>query len=239
MFFAVGISIFIQRTLTKEILKHNNNMKKILFTLCFIALIASNSFATVRTINVQSNSFTPALTNAFVGDTIKFQWLNGFHTTTCNGTNGTTRPAGAAAWNSDMSSSTPTFMYVITVAGNYHYVCLPHAPGMAGDINATVSNVQELNSIADAFSLAQNYPNPFNPTTKINFSIPKSGYVSLKVYDILGNEVSDLVNQNLTTGTYTVDFNAAANGVAISSGVYFYRLQAADFTAVRKMYLVK
>ncbi|MBS1494034.1 MAG: T9SS type A sorting domain-containing protein [Bacteroidetes bacterium] len=138
-----------------------------------------------------------------------------------------------------MSSSTPTFLYKITTAGNYHYVCLPHAPDMAGDIIATVSGINEITSIADVFSLAQNYPNPFNPTTKINFSIPKAGFVSLKVYDILGNEVSNLVNENLSSGTYSVDFNAASTGNALSSGVYFYRLQSADFTEVRRMYLVK
>lgn len=214
-------------------------MKKILFSLIFTALVVSNSFATIRTVNVQSNNFTPALTNAFIGDTIKFQWLNGFHTTTCNGTNGTTLPAGAAAWDATMSSGTPTFFYRITVAGTYNYNCTPHAPSMAGTIVATVSGIKEITSIADVFSLAQNYPNPFNPTTKINFSIPKSGYVSLKVYDILGNEITDLVNQNLTTGTYSVDFNATSNGNALSSGVYFYRLRTSDFSEVKKMYLVK
>ncbi len=214
-------------------------MKKILFTLLFTIVIAANSFATIRTVTVSSNMFTPSNLNAFVGDTIKFQWSDGFHTTTCDGTNGTTRPAGAAAWNANMTSGSPTFLYRITTAGSYHYVCLPHAPGMAGNITATVSGISELTSVADVFSLAQNYPNPFNPSTKINFSIPKSGYVSLKVYDILGNEVSDLVNQNLTTGTYTVDFNAVSNGNALSSGVYFYRLRTSDFSEVKKMYLVK
>jgi len=214
-------------------------MKKILFLLIFTVCLSANSFATIRTITVQNTIFTPSTTNAFVGDTIKFQWLNGSHTTTCDGTNGTTRPAGAASWNSNMSSSTPTFLYKITTAGNYHYVCLPHAPGMAGDIIATVSGVNEITSIADVFSLAQNYPNPFNPSTKINFSIPKSGFVSLKVYDIIGNEVSDLVSQDLTTGSYSVDFNASANGNTLSSGVYFYRLRTSDFSEVKKMYLVK
>ncbi|CAF3730991.1 unnamed protein product [Rotaria sp. Silwood1] len=193
----------------------------------------------MKTITVANFSFTPATTNAFVGDTIKFQWSNGSHTTTCDGTNGTTRPVGAASWNANMSSATPTFMYKITTAGNYHYVCLPHAPDMAGDIIATVSGINNISSLAEVFSLAQNYPNPFNPTTKINFSIPKSGYVTLKVYDILGNEVSNLVNENLSTGTYSVDFNAAVSGNALSSGVYFYRLNTSDFTEVKKMYLVK
>ena len=214
-------------------------MKKSFLLLAFTILLVSNSFATVRTITVASFEFSPANTNAFVGDTIKFQWLNGSHTTTCNGTSGSTRPAGAPAWNSTMSSGVPTFMYVITVPGTYHYVCVPHAPDMAGNITAVISGVSEISSVADVFTLAQNYPNPFNPTTKINFSIPKSGYVSLKVYDILGNQISDLVSQDMTSGTYSIDFNAAVNGKALSSGVYFYRLKTADFSEVKKMYLVK
>ena len=101
------------------------------------------------------------------------------------------------------------------------------------------TSIQQTSSVVEGFTLAQNYPNPFNPSTKINFSIPKSGYVSLKVYDILGNEVSNLVSQDLTTGSYTVDFNAAENGNALSSGVYFYRLSTSGFSEVKKMYLVK
>lgn len=213
-------------------------MKKILFLLIFTALISANSFATVRTITMQNFSFSPANTNANLGDTIKFQWVGGSHTTTCDGTNGTTRPAGAPSWNANINSGSPTFMYKVTVVGSYHFVCIPHAPDMAGNLTV-VTNVNNISSIADVFSLAQNYPNPFNPTTKINFSIPKSGYTTLKVYDILGNEVSNLVNENLSSGSYSVDFNAASTGNALSSGVYFYRLQSSEFTEVRKMYLVK
>ncbi len=86
-----------------------------------------------------------------------------------------------------------------------------------------------------SYSLSQNYPNPFNPTTKINFSIPKSGMVSLKVYDILGKEVSTLVNQNISAGTYTYEFDASR----LSSGIYFYRLNVNGFNEVKKMSLIK
>ncbi len=87
----------------------------------------------------------------------------------------------------------------------------------------------------DRYSLGQNYPNPFNPTTKINFSIPKAGLVSLKVYDMLGREVSSIVNRQLTAGTFTAEFD----GSALSSGTYFYRLQVNDFVEIRKMVLLK
>ncbi|MBU1298275.1 MAG: T9SS type A sorting domain-containing protein, partial [Bacteroidetes bacterium] len=84
-------------------------------------------------------------------------------------------------------------------------------------------SVNEIGSgIPDDYSLSQNYPNPFNPTTTINFSIPKSGLVTLKVYNILGQEVASLVNEEMKAGNYRVNFNA--NGLA--SGVYFYKLQA-------------
>ena len=87
----------------------------------------------------------------------------------------------------------------------------------------------------DNYSLGQNYPNPFNPTTNINFSIPKSGLVTMKVFDILGKEVATLVNGNFNAGSYTVDFNASN----YSSGVYFYRLDVNGFTEVKRMMLVK
>jgi len=89
--------------------------------------------------------------------------------------------------------------------------------------------------LPEKFSLHQNYPNPFNPVTNIKFSIPKSGNVSLKVYDILGREVAELVDEFKPQGNYLVDFNASF----LSSGVYFYRLETSEFTEVKKMVLVK
>lgn len=85
------------------------------------------------------------------------------------------------------------------------------------------------------YSLGQNYPNPFNPTTKIDFALPKSGIVTIKVYDILGHEVKTILNENKTAGAYSVDFDASS----LSSGVYFYTIHAGDFTAAKKMTLVK
>jgi hypothetical protein len=86
-----------------------------------------------------------------------------------------------------------------------------------------------------AYSLAQNYPNPFNPVTKINFAIPKQGFVTLKVYDVLGREVNTLVNEVKQVGSYSVDFD----GSALASGVYFYRLESGSFTDIKRMILVK
>ena len=82
------------------------------------------------------------------------------------------------------------------------------------------------------FSLEQNYPNPFNPSTKIKFSIPQSSDVVLKVYDILGNEIETLVNEEKPAGKYEVEFNASD----LPSGVYFYRLKAETFFESKKFY---
>ena len=86
-----------------------------------------------------------------------------------------------------------------------------------------------------SYNLSQNYPNPFNPVTTIEYSIVKSGIVKLTIFDILGNEVAALVNEMKNTGTYIVDFNASG----LSSGVYFYKLEAGDFRDVKKMLLLK
>jgi len=85
------------------------------------------------------------------------------------------------------------------------------------------------------FALKQNYPNPFNPTTTIKFSIPENGNVKLLIYDILGREIADLINKKMKPGNYSMKFNASQ----FASGVYFYRLQAGNHVAVKKMMLLK
>ena len=96
--------------------------------------------------------------------------------------------------------------------------------------------IHNINSeVPNAYSLSQNYPNPFNPTTSINFSLPKKGMVKLIIYGILGNEVETLENGTMEAGNYIVDFNASS----LSSGVYFYKLTAGDFTSTKKMLLIK
>jgi len=85
------------------------------------------------------------------------------------------------------------------------------------------------------FSLEQNYPNPFNPSTKIQYRVPSISQVVLKIYDILGNEIATLVNEEKPAGVYEVEFNAAT----LSSGVYFYQLKAGEFIQTKKMILIK
>ncbi|MBE2218396.1 MAG: T9SS type A sorting domain-containing protein [Ignavibacteria bacterium] len=87
----------------------------------------------------------------------------------------------------------------------------------------------------NAFSLSQNYPNPFNPSTNIEFAHPKTGFVNLIIYDMLGKVVTTLINKELQPGTYSVDWNGSNN----PSGVYFYKLESGEYSEVKKMVLVK
>ena len=90
-------------------------------------------------------------------------------------------------------------------------------------------------SVVTDFSLEQNYPNPFNPTTNIRFAIPQSNFVTLKVYNILGKEIATLVNEQKESGIYDVNFDASN----LASGVYVYKIQAGNFSATKKLMLMK
>ncbi len=91
------------------------------------------------------------------------------------------------------------------------------------------------NSLPVQFNLSQNYPNPFNPSTEIKYNIPKSGMVTLKVFNMLGQEVATLVNEQQSAGSYRINFNASK----LASGVYLYKLQSGNFSVTKKMMLLK
>ncbi len=111
---------------------------------------------------------------------------------------------------------------------------------------AALANAQQLydtltsvdnneNQILSDFYLNQNYPNPFNPNTVISWNVPFDSYQTLKVYDVLGNEVASLVNESRTAGSYSINFNASN----LSSGVYYYKLTAGNFSVTKKMILMR
>ena len=90
-------------------------------------------------------------------------------------------------------------------------------------------------SLPAEYDLFANYPNPFNPATTINYQLPKDGLVTLKIFDMLGKELKTLVNEQKEIGKYTVQFDASS----LASGMYVYQLRVNDYTAVKKMLLVK
>ncbi len=136
-------------------------------------------------------------------------------------------PAGSIVWN-----YSPGGEIVRVLRYGYDYPGLSQLVGTGGN---------NTNSIPEEFDLLQNYPNPFNPSTTISYILPKSSNVTLKVYDILGNEVRSLVNnENKTAGSYNSFWDGKNDqGLEVSSGVYFYKLITADFNRTLKMMLMK
>jgi hypothetical protein len=112
-------------------------------------------------------------------------------------------------------------------AGNIGYATAPIDPvGIDND---------EKNNKPDNFVLYQNFPNPFNPSTTIQYTISETGLVSLRIYNLLGEDVATLVNEEKPAGNHEVEFNAAS----LSSGLYFYKLQSGSFIEIKKMILMK
>jgi hypothetical protein len=109
---------------------------------------------------------------------------------------------------------------------------------LSGRTDTTFSTLSE-DDIIYNFVLEQNYPNPFNPSTNVDFRISHSGFVSLKIYDILGNEIATLVNEEKAAGSYEIKFNKDLIHQTLPSGIYFYQLRAGNFIQTKKMLLIK
>lgn len=209
-----------------------------ILTVLFFAL---NFNANADTLTVQvgavGNSFSPQNVNAVVGDFIKWVHVSGIHTTTCDPNTRplTSLPSGAQTWDEPMNAS-QIFVYHIQIAGLYEYECVPHSPFMNGTITVSPSNVNLISQqVPKSYKLSQNYPNPFNPSTSIKFSLPKSSFTTLKIYNLVGQEVETLVNENLNAGTY----EAILNGANLTSGIYFYTINAVGYSETKKMMLIK
>lgn len=102
-------------------------------------------------------------------------------------------------------------------------------------VNISVTNVGGNPLNPTAYKLFDNYPNPFNPSTTLKYTLPEASFTSIKIYDALGMGVSSLVNETKSAGTYEVEFNAAG----LSSGIYYYTIQAGSFIETKKMILMK
>lgn len=127
--------------------------------------------------------------------------------------------------------------------GPFPYHCEVHPVTMKDtifvDVQASVEEVFSPN-LPDGFALTQNYPNPFNPTTTIRFELPVRSFVTVKVYNLLGREIADLVNETLPAGTFTTEWDGRNNsGLEAASGIYYYRLIAGEFIQAKKMVLLK
>ncbi|MFA7289007.1 MAG: T9SS type A sorting domain-containing protein [Melioribacteraceae bacterium] len=130
--------------------------------------------------------------------------------------------------------------YNINLLNYPQYLIFVSPSAHASDTNLLINLVSTDVKLIDSetpsnYSLSQNYPNPFNPATIINYEIPKTSHVTISVYNVLGQEITKLVNRDQTVGKYSVDFNAAY----LTSGIYFYSIQAGNFTLFKKMIFMK
>lgn len=123
-----------------------------------------------------------------------------------------------------------------TVTGKITGSAYQHNSGFWNVYSQSVlSDVEEDETIPSTFKIEQNYPNPFNPSTIIRFSVPENSNVTLIVYDILGNEVTTLLNEDKDAGWYNIRFDASG----LASGVYIYKITAGTFTSTKKMLMLK
>jgi hypothetical protein len=129
--------------------------------------------------------------------------------------------------NIDIGTNSDVCAAKITINGTYN--------GNGTFCNAPVAVETDTVLTPDKFDLSQNFPNPFNPSTLIKYQLPKSSHVTIKVYNVLGDEVAILVNEEKPAGNYEVNFSSGK----LSSGTYFYRIQAGSFVETKKMILMK
>jgi plastocyanin len=210
---------------------------KRLYSLIIITLllILSNTVfsQTSYAVEVSNNVFTPAQLTISVGDTVRWTNTQGFHNVVADDNSFTSGAASSSSW---------VYEFVFNTVGSFPYYCSVHGGtggvGMSGVITVEEpTGVTGVNIKVDKFELNQNYPNPFNPVTNISYQLPIRSHITLKVYNIIGNEVATLVNEEKPAGTYNVQFTT--NNLQLSSGVYFYRIQAGSFIEAKEMILLK
>jgi plastocyanin len=178
-------------------------------------------------VEIEDYAFVPGRLNINPGDAIEWRnrdFVN--HTSTSDD----------GIWDSGLLARDDTFTYTFMLEGVYPYHCTPH-PFMVDTIvvgNPTGINDQP-SSIPARFEMAQNYPNPFNAQTAIEYSLPQDSRVRIVIYNLLGQNIETLIDGSQPAGTHTAVWDASE----VPTGVYFYKIEAGEFTQTRKMLLAK
>ena len=208
-------------------------MKIFFYILSFVFLLTGMLPAqTLHLIQTVGSTFSPSDLTINVGDTVR--WKNtggGFHNVAAD--DGSYR-------SGDASTSQWVFDHVFTTVGDSRYYCEIHGGkggvGMSGIIHVTnATGISEEGTEIKTFKLDQNYPNPFNPSTIIEFTLPETEFVTLKVFNMLGLEVATLVSKKLNPGRHTYTFD----GKNLASGYYYYQMSAGNYREVKRMILIK
>lgn len=208
-----------------------NTMKTfyLFLSTAFIMLTSLKSTnAAIIMVEVEDFEFTPAIFTANVGDTITWFWEDGFHTTTS-----TVIPAGAAPWDSPITSGSPVFFYVVTAPGSYDYKCTPHASmGMVGHftVNGTATAIEETVA-APQLSFVNHIK---NGDLIVNYNLPAYSLLHLNLYDMIGNKVQTFVSSARVSGKHSESFNVAE----LPKGIYLLEL-ITDNSRVSKRILIQ
>ncbi|HVN49493.1 MAG TPA: T9SS type A sorting domain-containing protein [Bacteroidota bacterium] len=141
----------------------------------------------------------------------------------------------AMSWSNVSTGLQDSNVCSLAISGSWLFAGTYQAGVWKRSLSEMIASISDHNTLPEKFLLLQNYPNPFNPTTTIRYQLPAASNVSLKVYDILGREVAFLVNEKQNAGAHQVSFNANK----LSSGAYFYKIQAGTYISVKKMVLLK
>ncbi|MDQ3020130.1 MAG: T9SS type A sorting domain-containing protein [Bacteroidota bacterium] len=192
-------------------------------------------------LNIASKPLTIFPTGIINYDTIRFRWNFSFYTTSYHLQISTDT---SFTNTRDSNYIVNNFILLKNFSPNTTYFWRLKANGALE--NSEWSNVKSFtvltssiepinNSIPTSLNLFQNYPNPFNPVTKIKFSVPENQLIKIKVYDIQGKEILELVNEQVQAGNYEIEFN----GNNFSGGIYFYTLESESFKTTKKMVLIK
>ena len=217
-------------------IKYTTTFRKITSIISLVMLVVAVTpiYATTHIVQFGGSfgfTYSPNSMNVFVGDTIKWQGDFSMHPLSS-----VSVPTGAIVFHQGSGSE---FSYIVTTAGMYNYQCDFHfSAGMMGSFSASITTGIKHNQTTfrpGTFQLEQNFPNPFNPSTIISFDIPFQAFVSISVYNLIGQKVETLVNENMAAGSYSKSWNATS----MPSGVYIYRLQAGTLLATKKLVLLK
>ncbi len=192
-------------------------MKKLLLFLTVFCSVAIGSNAAIFTVMVSDFSFNPASVTAHVGDTVRWVWANGTHTTTS-----TSVPAGAAGWDAPITSGMNVFSYKVMQAGTYSYVCTPHAPGMAG-----VINVQSSASVPNTAPAALFHIVPNAGSGSLHIALSSEGNTTVSIIDASGR----LIKSASYSGAKTFDLSTAE----FANGVYIIRAASGGQTYAEKV----
>lgn len=189
--------------------------------------LAPSARAIIYEVEIEDFTFIPGRLQLNPGDGI--EWRNRdnvLHSSTSD--NG--------LWDSGLLARDETFTYIFANEGTFPYHCSAHRSMVDTIFVGSPTGVDDnLPSIPERIELSQNFPNPFNAQTVIAYSLPSQSHVRITVYNLLGQSVETLVNADESAGDHQVTWNAGD----VPTGVYFYRIEAADFTATRKMLLAK